>query len=92
MLAETEKVLRNLSPKQAGALARIIKSPNGRGGFEDRGHGLGGVLSALYRNGIIQPLGKIARRRRWEVTNDLRNDIQENKREVIALLNRISSP
>jgi len=90
MKGNTQKILRKLSPKQASALISIIQSPDGRGEFDDNGHGLGGVLSALYRNKLISPLGKINRRIRWEIAENLKKDISENKKQVIELLIRIS--
>ena len=84
----TEKKLRSLSVKQADALKTFILRPaisSGATGYN--GRSLGGIISSLHRNGLIDPLGKENRQFRWEIADEnLKKDLSDNFEEVIELL------
>lgn len=87
---KSEQKLRKLSPRQAEILLAIIKEPKGSD-LAYSGWKLGGILSALQRNKLIQPLGKENRRSHWEIADEnLMADIVENSNRVNELLRRIA--
>ena len=89
---QTEKKLRRLTSNQAVALKTFILQPtavSGATGYS--GQSLGGTVSALERNGFIEPFGRRDRQFRWEISDmDLKSDVQQHKDEVVGLLNKLS--
>lgn len=92
MKSQTEEKLRRLTRNQAKALTTFITKPSAASGATGlRGPMLGGTMSALERAGTVSPLGKEGRQFRWEITDpDIAEDLQENRKEIIDLLERIS--
>ncbi len=88
----TENKLRRLSPKQAKALNTFITIPTAASGATGySGQSLGGTVSALERNGFIEPFGREDRQLRWEISDqDLKADLNENRDEVLIFLNRLA--
>lgn len=99
MKKNTEYKIRRLTQKQAKVLKAIISSPNGGiivpGAYISnatglRGNELGGTVSALERNDIIQPFGREGRQYNWElIDQDLIQAKKEDSDGLSTLLNRI---
>jgi hypothetical protein len=91
MKPNTEKKIRRLTMKQAGALKTFIIRPTATSlATIYQGRQAGGVMSGLQRNGIIGPKGREGRRMRWEVIDpDISGDVIGNRKEVIDLIDNI---
>lgn len=92
MEKEIEQKLRRLTSNQAAALSALILNPMSLSGtVGKKGKGLGGIMSALVRNGLIQPIGREARQYRWEIADDhLKRNLKSDYRAVIKLLKQIA--
>ena len=64
-MAKFPKV-RSLTKNQAQILLNILNKES----FKLKEKSLGGLLSALERNGYILPLGKVKRRFNWEIMRE----------------------
>lgn len=92
MEKEIEQKIRRLTPNQAAALSTLILNPMSLSGIVGKkGKGLGGIMSALARNGLIQPIGREARQYRWEITDEyLKRSLKSDYRGVLKLLKQIA--
>lgn len=92
MEKELEQKLRRLTPNQAGALSALILNPMSLSGIVGKkGKELGGILSALARNDLIQPIGREARQYRWEIADDrLKRGLKIDYQGVLKLLKQVA--
>lgn len=100
MNQKVELKIRRLTPNQAKALKAIVFPPSAAGSIVSgtyvslasglRGNELGGTVSALERNGTIQPFGREGRQFNWELTDpDLKQAKQEDPKALRQLLERL---
>lgn len=100
---KTELKIRRLTSNQAKALRAIISipgtaisNPTASGVYiSDRtglqGNSLGGTVSALERNGIIQPLGREERQFNWELRDpDFVKSAASEPEVLIELLDKVA--
>lgn len=100
MNKNAELKVRKLSQNQAKVLEAIISSPSPNfvvsGTYISTASGLrenalGGTVSALERNGTIQPFGREGRQFNWELTDpDLIQAKKEDPKTLLDLIGRIS--
>lgn len=99
MNRKAELRVRKLTQNQAKALKAIISAPSTNfivsGTYIStasglRGNALGGTVSALERNGTIQPFGREERQFNWELTDpDLIQAKKEDPKTLIKMLGQI---
>lgn len=92
--------VRKLTQNQAKALKAIVSAPYTNfivpGAFISnasglRGNELGGTVSALERNGTIQPFGREGRLLNWELTDpDLIQAKKEDPKTLIEILGKLA--
>ena len=102
MNKKAENKIRRLSQNQAKVLKEIISYSSTVAGTVVpgsyisnasgiSGNMLGGTVSALQRNDIIQPFGREERQFNWELTDpDLIQGYKEDPDTLIKLINRIA--
>lgn len=100
MNRNAELKVRKLTQNQAKALKAIVSAPCTNfivpGTFIStasglRGNELGGTVSALERNGTIQPFGREGRQFNWELTDpDLKQAQREDPKTLAELLTAIA--
>lgn len=95
-----ELKVRKLSQNQAKVLQAMVTVPytsfvvpgtyiSTASGLQ--GNALGGTVSALERNGTIQPFGRDGRQFNWELTDpDLRQAQQEDPKTLLNMLTTIA--
>ncbi|MDP2874140.1 MAG: hypothetical protein Q8N84_02510 [bacterium] len=90
MNEEIEKTIRNLTERQA-ALVKVVllKGPVPSGASGLSGHGLGRVASSLQEQGVIEPLGRSGRQKKWTATPDWQKTWSENRKEIEKILDQI---
>lgn len=96
-----EDKIRRLTQNQAKALQALISAPTTSNPVASgtyisnasglRGNSFGGTVSALERNGTIQPIGREGRQFNWELTDpDLKQAQQKDRETLLAMLKRIT--
>lgn len=101
MLDKTaEEKIRRLTQNQAKVLKAVISSPPNVGSVTTRfisnasglrANELGGTVSALERNDLIQPLGRDGRTFNWELSDpDLIKARKEDQKSLLNILGRIT--
>lgn len=97
---QAEKKVRRLTQNQARVLRAIVSTPVSMISVGTsfistatglRANELGGTVSALERNGFIQPLGRNGRTFNWELSDsDLKEARDENPQSLQNLLSQVS--
>ncbi|MEK7124337.1 MAG: hypothetical protein AAB877_01445 [Patescibacteria group bacterium] len=99
--SKAEEKARRLSQNQARALKAMVSFPSNAGSVSTsfisnasglRANELGGTVSALERNGFIQPIGRVGRTYNWELSDpDIIEAKKDDKKSLIEILNRVSN-
>ena len=100
MNKKAEKKVRRMTQNQARVLRAIVSTPANMVSVGTsfistatglRANELGGTVSALERNGLIQPLGKDGRTFNWELSDfDLKKARDEDPQSLRDMLSRVS--